>query len=154
MTCQAHPALVKRVQCTVRSFYLTRAVFSCIHFLLTYWTWEYAAKSKMMMLPWMCPNQWQACLKWYLPQKNVKNESAIGPSNDFMDMFPNLVKAIFHDLYKNRSGEIRNNFIIAHKSLVRFWKSDGSIKFTSQMHVYYKMLLLSNFQLVSNLVRK
>ncbi len=28
-----------------------------------------------------------------------------------------------------------NNFIIANKSLVRFWKSDGSIKFTSQMHV-------------------
>ena len=60
-----------------------------------------------------------------------KNESTIGASNDFMDIFPNLVKAIF------------SWFIIANKSLVRFWKSDGSIKFTFQMHVYYKMLLLS-----------
>ncbi len=35
-----------------------------------------------------------------------------------------------------------NNFIIANNTLVRFLKSDGSIKFTSQMHVYLKNVTL------------
>ncbi len=62
-------------------------------------------------------------------------------------MFPNLVKAIFlWFIQKSFRDNPVNNFIIANKSLVRFWKSDGSIKFTSQMHVYYKMLLLTVIQ--------